>query len=64
MLIQLVKNKPITIRIENKEFCFVKPYYLSDTSKLKLIKPVVKGSCLVWHISGQQITYNQIKKLL
>jgi len=64
MSLQLIKRKPITIRVENKEFQFVKPYYLSDNNKLKLIRPVVKGSCLVWHILGKQITYYQIKKLL
>ena len=53
----------ITIRVKNKEYEFKKPYYLIAKDEFRLIKAKVKGSILVWNIEGQQITYNQIKKL-
>lgn len=33
-------------------------------NKMKLIEAKVKGSCMVWNVQGEQITYNQIKKLI
>lgn len=51
----------ITILVKNKQYQFVKPYYLMSLEKFKLRKATVKGSILVWNIDGQQITYNKIK---
>lgn len=64
MNIQLIKIKPITIRVKEKEFEYIKPYYLAHLNELKLIKATVKGSCIVWNVKGEQVTYNQIKKLV
>lgn len=53
----------VTIRVKNKEYEFKKPYYLIPKDEFRLIKATVKGSILVWNISGKQITYNQIKEI-
>lgn len=53
----------IIIRVKNKDYQFVKPYYLMPTNELRLIKATVKGSILVWNIEGKQVTYNQIKRI-
>lgn len=60
MNIQLINNKPITFRVKNKEYEYVKPYYLMNG--LSMIKAVVKGSTMCWNIEGKTISYNQIKK--
>ena len=59
-MIQIINNKPITIRIKNKDWIFFKPYYLVYGFEMR--KAVVKGSHLVWNIEGYQISYNEIKK--
>lgn len=64
MSIELIKRKPITIRVKNKYFEFVKPYYLQPVDELQLIKAKVKGSCIVWNVCGEQVTYGQIKNLV
>lgn len=63
MEIQLINKKPIIFRVKNREYEFVKPYYIMPKDSLKLIKGVVKGSTLCWNIGGCVLTYNQIKKL-
>jgi len=64
MKLQLIKRKPLTIRVKEKEFEYIKPYYLAPLNEFKLIKATVKGSCIVWNVEGEQVTYNQIKKLV
>lgn len=51
----------IIIRVKNKDYQFVKPYYLMDTELFRLRKAVVKAGGLVWNIKGEQISYKQIK---
>ena len=60
MQIQLIDRKRLIFRIENVEYCFVKPYYLMKG--IVLIKGLVKGSTLCWNVERGVITYNQIKK--
>ncbi len=60
MNIQLISNKPIVFRVKNKEYEYVKPYYL--VNGLRSVKGVVKGSTLCWNIEGETISYNQIKE--
>lgn len=64
MKLQLINIKPITIRVKETDYEFVKPKYLSLVNKLKLIEAKVKGSCMVWNIQNEQITYNKIKQLV
>jgi hypothetical protein len=59
MNIQLISNKPIVFRVKNKEYEYVKPYYL--ITGLNMIKAVVKGSTMCWNIEGDTISYNQIR---
>lgn len=59
MTIQLISNKPIVFRVKNKQYEYVKPYYLMNG--LKMIKAVVKGSTMCWNIEGYTISYNQIR---
>ena len=60
MNIQIIEKQPLKIRVKNKEYEFVKPYYLVYGFEMR--KAVVKGSHLVWNIEGYQISYNEIKK--
>lgn len=64
MKLQLTKIHPITIRVNNTDYEFIKPKYLTPVNKLQLIEAKVKGSCMVWNVRCEQITYNQIKKLI
>ena len=64
MKIQLINIKPITLRIENNNYQFVKPKYLLPNNQLKLIEAKIKGSTMVWNICNKQVSYNQIKKLI
>lgn len=52
------------LRIVNTEYLFVKPYYLLDYKRLRLIKAKLRGSTITWNISGKIITYKQLKKIL
>ena len=61
MEIQIIKRKPVVFRHKNREYEFVRPYYLMPADGLKMIKAVVKGSTLCWNIDGVIISYNQIK---
>lgn len=47
-----------------KKYDYVKPYYLVEVNSLKLIKATVKGSTLIWNISGKEFSYNQLKKCI
>lgn len=62
-MIQLIDRQRLKFRIEKTEFTFVKPYYLY-VEPLLLIKAVVKGASLYWHIDGKEISYNKIKKIV
>lgn len=62
MEVQIVNRKPITFRFKNKEFEFVKPYYLMPADSIQMIKGVVKGSTLCWNVCGGVVTYGAIKK--
>jgi hypothetical protein len=64
MTLQLIKNKPVTFRIKNTGYQFVRPKYLMPSDKFKLIEAKVKGSTMVWNIEGETISCNQIKKLI
>lgn len=63
MEIQLINRKPFIFRVKNREYEFIKPYYLMPKDDLRMIKGVVKGSTLCWNIGVGVLTYNQIKKL-
>lgn len=63
MEIQLINKKPFIFRVNNRDYEFVKPYYLMPVNDFKLIKGVVKGSTLCWNVEGKVITYNQIKNI-
>lgn len=63
MEIELINKKPFVFRVGNREYKFVKPYYLMPADDLKLIKGVVKGSTLCWNLPGGVLTYNQIKNI-
>jgi hypothetical protein len=62
-MLQIIKNKPITLRYENIEYEYVKPKYLIKVGGFKLIEAKVKGSTMVWNLGKYQLTYNQIKIL-
>ena len=64
MKLQLITIKTIIIRVNSIDYKYVKPKYLSPVNQLQLIEAKVKGSCMVWNIQGEQITYNQIKQYL
>lgn len=60
-MLQIIKNKPITLRYNNIEYEYVKPKYLIKVGSLKLIEARVKGSTMVWNLGSKQLTYNQLK---
>lgn len=62
MDLQVINIKPIIFRLHGKVYHFFKPYYLMPENDFKLIKPVVKGSTLMWNISGTQLSYLQLKQ--
>ena len=62
MDLQVISFKPIKFRFIDKVYQFFKPYYLMHENELKLILPVVKGSTLMWNISGTQLSYFQLKQ--
>lgn len=62
MDLQVISFKPIKFRFIDKVYQFFKPYYLMPENELKLILPVVKGSTLMWNISGTQLSYLQLKQ--
>ena len=62
MNLQVINIKPITFRLNNTVYHFCKPYYLIPENEFKMIKPVVKGSTIVWNISGTQLSYFQLKQ--
>ena len=62
MDLQVISFKPIKFRFRDKVYQFFKPYYLMPENELKLILPVVKGSTLMWNISGTQLSYLQLKQ--
>lgn len=64
MNIQLTKNKPITLRIENVIYQYLKPKYLLKENSFKLIEAKVKGSTIIWNLGKFQVSYNQIKKAI
>jgi hypothetical protein len=64
MELQLINIKPFIFRFKNKQFEFVKPYYLMPVDGFRLIKGVVRGSCLCWNIGGGVVTYGKLKSLL
>lgn len=63
MEIELINRKPFIFRVKNREYEFIKPYYLMPKDDLRMIKGVVKGSTLCWNLKGTVITYNKIKTL-
>jgi len=63
MTLQLIKRKPLIFRVKKTDYEFVKPKYLMPTNDFRLIEAKVKGSTLVWNIQGEQICYNQIRKI-
>jgi hypothetical protein len=63
MTLQLIKRKPLIFRVKKTDYEFVRPKYLMPVNELRLIEAKVKGSTLVWNIQGEQISYNQIRKL-
>lgn len=62
MDLQVINIKPITFRLNGKIYHFFKPYYLMPENEFKLIKPVVKGSTIIWNTSGTQLSYFQLKQ--
>ena len=63
-MLQIINNKPITLRYYDKEYQFIKPKYLMPVNKLNLIEAKVKGSTIVWNLGKYQLTYNQFKNQL
>lgn len=64
MTLQLISNKPFVFLLNNIKYEYVKPKYLIKENELKLIEAKVKGSTIIWYVDGEQLSYNQIKKLL
>ena len=62
MDLQVISFKPIKFRFRDRIYQLFKPYYLMPEDKLKLIRPIVKGSTLMWNISGTQLSYFQLKQ--
>lgn len=62
--IQIIEKQPIIVRIQNKYFEFVKPYFMLNIDNFEIHKTVLKGSQLAWNISGVQLTYNKLKTLI
>lgn len=62
MDLQVISFKPIKFRVKDKIYQFFKPYYLMPENELKLIRPIVKGSTMMWNISGTQLSYLQLKQ--
>ena len=63
-MLQIIKNKPLTLRYENVEYEYVKPKYLIKKGSLKLIEAKVKGSTIIWNLAKKQLSYNQIKNVV
>lgn len=65
LVIQILKNKPLTLRIDGAVYEYQKPYYLCPIDKWQGIKATVRGSTLTWNLPGGGIlSYNQIKSAL
>ena len=62
MDLQVINIKPIAFRLNGKTYHFFKPYYLMPENEFKMIKPVVKGSTIIWNILGTQLSYFQLKQ--
>lgn len=60
-MIQLIKIHPVTFRVKNRVFQYVKPKYLMPEHEFWLIEAKVKGSTMIWNVQGEQISYNQIR---
>lgn len=65
LVIQILKHKPLTLRIDGAVYEYQKPYYLCPVDSWKGIKAIVRGSTLTWNLPGGGIlSYNQIKEAL
>ena len=64
MELQLIDKQSLLFRVKNREFHFVKPFYLMPKNEFTLIKARLKGTTLVFNICGGQVSYNQIRKTL
>lgn len=64
MEVEVINIKPFIFRFKNKQFEFVKPYYLMPKDSFRMIRGVVKGSTLCWNICNNVLTYGKIKKAI
>lgn len=63
-MIQLIDKQNLTFRVKNVTFDFVKPKYILLKNEFRLRTAKVKGSTMVWNVSGCQVSYNQLRGLL
>lgn len=62
-VLQLIDKQQRKFRVGKTEFVYQKlAVYVGNS--YKELPPKVKGSTLGWHIGGQFVSYNMIKKLL
>ena len=61
---QLIKKQPVTVRIDNVDYEYVKPYFLMKKDSLILKKATVVGSQMGWNFLQGRISFNQIRKLI
>ena len=64
MKLQLIKKQPVTVRIYNIDYEYVKPYFLMQLNSLILKKATVVGSQMGWNFLQGRISFNQIRKLI
>lgn len=60
-MVQLIKIHPVTFRVKNIVYEYVKPKYLMPENEFRLIEAKVKGSTMVWNVEGERVSYNQIR---
>ena len=63
-MVQLIKKQPVTVRIDNVDYEYVKPYFLMKKDSLILKKATVVGSQMGWNFLQGRISFNQIRKLI
>lgn len=62
-MLQLIDKQQRKFRVGKTEFVYQRlAIYVGNS--YKEVPPKVKGSTLGWNISGQFVSYNQIKKAL
>ena len=62
MTIQVIDKVNFVFRVGKNDYLFGKPNFLYKNFGT-VVKAVVKGSTLGWHIEGEFLSYNKMKEL-